>query len=57
MEQEGRRTKREKGEREGQETREIREMGLYLLKWEFNTDTQTCSLRLLARLQTGQELS
>lgn len=51
MEQEGRRT-----EREGQETRELREMGLYLLKWEFNTDTQTCSPRLLARLQTGQEL-
>lgn len=26
-------------DREGQETCEMKEMGLYLLKWEFNTDT------------------
>ncbi len=52
----GRRTERERMGKERGWNWEIREMGLYLLEWECNTDTYTFSLRLLACLQTGHSL-
>lgn len=57
IKREGRRIEREDRERVGQETWEIREMGLYLFKWECNTDTHTSSLRRLACLQLLLEVS